>query len=177
MEVNRFNLQPDILEDDLIRIIPLKENDFERLFTVASDPLIWELHPIKDRYKREVFLAYFDSAVESKGAFLVFAKETNELIGSTRFYELLPDYSSVTIGFTFLARKYWGGMYNRSMKKLLIDYAFKYVDSVKFRIGSGNFRSQKAILKIGAKRIYDPNQINDKELANFEYEIKKEDWK
>ena len=168
-----INLQPE-LENDLIKIVPLKESDFERLFTVASDPSIWEQHPTKDRYKREIFQKYFDGAVESKSAFLVFNKATNELIGSTRFYDFKPEHSSIAIGFTFLARKYWGGDYNRSMKKLLLDYAFTFVNTILFHIGSTNIRSQKAVLKIGATKI---NEVDfdyyGTKLLHFEYAIGK----
>lgn len=171
-----FNLQPHFLEDNLVKLVPLKEDDFEQLYKVASDLLIWELHPIKDRYKKEEFKKFFDGAIESKGAFLVFDKVTNEIIGSTRFYDLTPDYTKVTIGFTFLSRNYWGGLYNKSMKKLLIDYAFNYVESVIFVIGTTNFRSQKAILKIGATRIGEKDIDNPGKLPSYLYEIKKSEW-
>jgi RimJ/RimL family protein N-acetyltransferase len=171
-----FNLQPEILENELIKIIPLTENDFDRLYAVASDPLIWVMHPITDRYKKEVFKGFFDSAIESKGAFLVLDKRTGEVIGSTRFYDLQPDYSKVIIGYTFLGRKYWGGDYNKAMKKLLIDYAFNFVDTVVFHIGITNYRSQKAILKIGAKKIDDDKLFNIGELPHYIYEIRKVDW-
>jgi RimJ/RimL family protein N-acetyltransferase len=89
-----FDLQP-ILENDLIKVVPLKESDFETLFAVASDPLIWEQHPNKDRYKREVFENFFKGAIESKGAFIVYEKETNKIVGSSRYYELNEADSSV----------------------------------------------------------------------------------
>jgi RimJ/RimL family protein N-acetyltransferase len=169
-----MNLQPALLEDDLVKIVPLKENDFDILFVVASDPLIWEQHPTKDRYKKEVFQVYFDSAVSSGSAFLLLEKATSELMGSTRYYDYHPEQSRIAIGYTFLARKFWGGEYNRAVKKLLLDYAFEFVDSVIFHIGPTNIRSQKAILKIGAKKIgevlYDGKQ-------HFEYEIRKADWR
>ena len=170
---SKMNLQPAILEDHIVSIIPLKENDFNELFSVASDPLIWEQHPSSDRYKKEVFQIYFDSAVQSGSAFLLYDKVTNELIGSSRYYDYNPEESKIAIGFTFLARKFWGGEYNRSVKKLMLDYAFRFVDSVVFHIGPSNIRSQKAILKIGAKKtgevLYDGK-------PHFEYEIKREGW-
>ncbi len=172
-----FNLQPDNLEDNLIYLKPLKEEDFDKLYAVASDQLIWELHPIKDRYKKEVFKEFFESAVASKGAFLVFDKLTNELIGSSRYYDLYRDYSRVTIGFTFLARKYWGGVYNKSLKKLMIDYAFNFVEKIMFSIGSSNIRSQKAILKIGAKRINNSDISGNGDVSSYEYEIIRSEWK
>ena len=78
-----INLQP-VLENEFIRLQPLQQNDFERLYAVASDPLIWEQHPNKDRYKREVFQTYFEGAMESKGALLVIDKLTGEVAGSSR---------------------------------------------------------------------------------------------
>jgi RimJ/RimL family protein N-acetyltransferase len=171
-----FVLQPQSLSDNLVELIPLAKDDFERLFLVASDPLIWEQHPSRDRYKREVFQKYFDGALESGGAFLVFDKSTNELIGSSRYYDLKP--SSVAIGYTFLARKYWGGNYNKAMKELMLNHAFQFVDSVVFHVGPDNIRSQKAVLKIGAKKTGEVElDYYGGKLLHFEYEIKKSTWK
>ena len=49
-----FSIQP-ILESHKVRLVPLQESDFERLYQVASDPLVWEQHPNKNRFEREVF--------------------------------------------------------------------------------------------------------------------------
>jgi RimJ/RimL family protein N-acetyltransferase len=107
-----INLQPTILEDELVSIVPLKKEDFEKLYEIGSDPLIWEQHPTRDRYKEEVFQIYFDSAVQSGSAFFLYNKATDELMGSSRFYDYNPEQSRIAIGFTFLARKFWGGEYN-----------------------------------------------------------------
>lgn len=169
-----FNLQPEILEDDITKLVPLKETDFESLFKVASDPLIWEQHPVKNRYKIEVFKPFFDAALNSKSAFLILDKNTNEIIGNTRYYDYNPEKSSIAIGFTFIGRKFWGGIYNQSNKKLLIDYAFQYVDSVIFHIGADNIRSQKAVSKLGAIKIGEMNVNNNGvDLPHFEFELKK----
>ncbi|MBW1654219.1 GNAT family N-acetyltransferase [Flavobacterium quisquiliarum] len=174
MTTSNFNLQPDILENEITKLIPLEEKHFEELFKVASDPLIWEQHPSKDRYHREGFTAFFEMAINSKGSFLILDKQTNEIIGTTRFYEYNPEKSSVAIGYTFLARKFWGGPYNKSNKKLLIDYAFQHVDSIFFHVGAENFRSQKAVLKLGAEKVRDMIlTANGIDMPYFEYELKK----
>lgn len=160
-----MNLQP-ILHNQEILLQPLTLNDFEALFKVASDPLIWEQHPEKLRYQKPVFQKYFDSAIESKGAFLIIDKVTNEIIGSSRYYNLDILKKEVTIGYTFIARKYWGTNCNQSLKKLMIDYAFNNVETVLFSIGINNVRSQKAIQKTGA-------QLLSKEDDSFIYFIKK----
>jgi len=165
-----MNWQPEILENESVRLVPLEEKDFDRLFKVAADPLIWEQHPSKDRYKKEVFQSYFDSAVSSGSAFLIFEKATGQLIGSSRYYDHNPDLSRIAIGYTFLAKEFWGGKYNAAIKKLMLDYAFQFVDSVIFHIGPTNIRSQQAILKLGAKKIGE-EEYND--ISQFVYEIRK----
>jgi RimJ/RimL family protein N-acetyltransferase len=124
--------------------------DWEGLFAVASDPLIWEQHPESDRYKEEVFKIFFEGALESGGAFVVIDTKTQQIIGSTRFHGYDPEKSEIEIGWTFLARSYWGGRYNREMKQLMLAHAFKFVENVVFYVGENNVRSQKATEKIGA---------------------------
>jgi len=138
------------LEDELVSLIPLQESDFEKLYEVASDPLIWEQHPSWDRYKKEVFQDFFKGAMDSKGGYLILEKETGEIIGSSRYYEYDAAEKSIAIGYTFIARKFWGGKYNSAIKKLMIDHAFTFADQVIFHVGMNNIRSQKAVLKLGA---------------------------
>ena len=123
--------------------------DWDDLFAVAADPFIWEQHPESDRYKEDVFKVFFREALESRGAFVIIDK-SGRIIGSTRFYGYDPEKSEIEIGWTFLARKYWGGRYNRELKQLMLDHAFKFVESVIFYVGENNIRSQKATEKIGA---------------------------
>lgn len=148
---NRF--RPDILENEIIKIIPLEESDFGRLFEVASDPLIWEQHPDKNRYKKEIFQIYFDNAINQKTAFLIIDKATNSIIGSTRYYDYNAENSSIAIGFTFLVKSHWGGFYNKSCKTLLIEHAFQFVDKIYFHIGAANIRSQMGTSRIGAHKV------------------------
>ena len=147
-----FDLQPD-LKGELLELRPLTPGDWDDLFAVASDPLIWEQHPESNRYKEEIFKVFFRDALESGGAFVVIDRATQEIVGSTRFYGYDPEKSEIEIGWTFLARKYWGGQYNREMKSLMLNHAFKFVENVVFLIGEKNIRSQKAIEKIGAIRV------------------------
>jgi RimJ/RimL family protein N-acetyltransferase len=143
-----FDLQPN-LKGELIELRPLTPEDWDDLFAVASDPLIWEQHPESDRYKEEVFRAFFKSALESGGAFVIIDKQNQKIIGSTRFHGYDPAKSEIEIGWTFVARKYWGGRYNAEMKQLMLDHAFKFVENVLFYVGENNVRSQKATEKIG----------------------------
>ena len=89
---------------------------------------------------------------ESGGAFIVIDTQTQQIIGSTRFHGYDPEKSEIEIGWTFLARKYWGGRYNAEMKQLMLRHAFKFVENVVFFVGENNLRSQKATEKIGAAK-------------------------
>jgi RimJ/RimL family protein N-acetyltransferase len=170
----RFDLQPN-LENDLLILRPLKEEDFESLYQVASDPLIWEQHPMKNRSERDGFKVFFEEAIASGGAFVIIDKKTETIIGSTRFNQVKAVSNAVEIGWTFLARQYWGGHYNQSMKKLLMDYAFDFVENIVFYINEYNFRSQKAVEKLGGERIthIENKLLETKVHSSFMYLITK----
>lgn len=147
-----FDLQP-ILRGQLLELRPLRPEDFHDLYAVASDPLIWEQHPARDRYKEEVFQAFFREALDSGGAFIAIDLKDGQIIGSSRFHGYDKEKNEIEIGWTFLARSHWGGVYNREMKRLMLRHAFKFVERVVFLIGPQNLRSQKALEKIGGVRV------------------------
>jgi N-acetyltransferase len=147
-----MNWQPLDLKNEWVELTPLTPTDFEVIYAVAKDPLIWEQHPNPDRYKRDVFQTYFQGAIASGGAFLI-KDRTGNAIGCTRFYEHVPANREVKIGYTFFSRDCWGKPFNQSTKALMLKYAFQFVDYVIFHVGAGNIRSQKAMEKIGGLRI------------------------
>jgi RimJ/RimL family protein N-acetyltransferase len=159
-----MDLQPTLRGPRVI-LRPLLEDDFESLFAAASDPLIWAIHPEPNRYQRPVFQTFFDRAIASKGAFAAIDTRTEEIIGSSRYYGL--DGRTVKIGYTFLVRKYWGINFNQEMKQLMLDYAFRHVDTVKFEVGETNFRSRRALEKIGA-RFLENTVIDQKPYVVYE---------
>ena len=172
-----MNIQPT-LENENVKLVPLTQNDFEELFSVASNPLVWEQHPNKDRYKREVFENFFTGAMESGGAFKIIDKKSNEIAGSTRFYDYSPEDNSIFIGYTFYGTKFWGSKLNPQVKKLVLDYIFQFVDKVNFHVGKDNIRSQKAMEKLGAKKVDEVNvaYFGEPEKLNVVFEIKKENY-
>jgi N-acetyltransferase len=169
-----FDLQPH-LKGELIHLRPLRPGDWDELFAVASDSLIWEQHPESDRHKEPVFRNFFREALESGGAFAVLNRHTGQVIGSTRFYGYDPQKSEIEIGWTFLARKYWGSHFNAEMKRLLLNHAFRFVESVVFFIGQENLRSQKAMEKVGGIKNGTMHRIygNRTPSLNVKYVIKK----
>ena len=163
-----FDLQP-ILQGKLVKLRPLRPEDFPSLYEVASDPLIWEQHPDRDRYKEEVFKDFFRVALESGGALLASDAATDRVIGSSRFHGYSSEKREIEIGWTFLARSHWGGLYNREMKHLMVRHAFRFVDTVVFLIGPKNIRSQRAVEKIGGVRIV--SRINGQGRESVAYKI------
>jgi RimJ/RimL family protein N-acetyltransferase len=143
-----FELQPHLI-GDRIELRPLRPDDWESLFAVASDHLIWEQHPASDRYQEDVFREFFREALDSGGALVVIDRKTQEIIGSSRYFGFDAGKSEIEIGWTFLARSYWGGEYNGELKRLMLDHAFRFVENVIFKIGSKNFRSRRAVEKVG----------------------------
>jgi len=146
-----FELQPT-LTGALLELRPLRPEDFHDLFAVASDPAIWEQHPASDRYKEDVFKEFFREALESGGAFAVIDRRTGRIIGSSRYFGYSEERNEIEIGWTFLARSYWGGVHNREMKQLMLRHAFRFVETVVFLVGPENMRSQRAMEKIGGVR-------------------------
>ncbi len=144
-----FQLQPT-LQGEHIHLRPLTEHDYEPLLAAASDPLIWEQHPAQ-RYKPEVFRAFFTDSMASGGALLALDASTGAVIGTSRYNGYDEAKSAIEIGWSFLKREYWGGPHNREMKKLMIDHAFQFLENVIFVVDSKNLRSQKAVEKIGGK--------------------------
>lgn len=142
------NWQPHLIGTS-IKLRPLTEGDFEELFEAASDPLIWEQHPDRERYTRKRFEEYFCSAMDSRGAFTILDLQTGKMIGSSRFTSYSPENKSIEIGYTFLVRSHWGGTFNRELKTLMLNYAFQFVDCVYFVVGKENMRSRRAMVKFG----------------------------
>ena len=119
---------------------------------MASDPLIWEQHPEHNRFQEPTFRAFFEEALESRGALVALDRANGQVIGSSRYHGYDSEQSLIEIGWTFLARVYWGGRYNGEMKRLMLEHAFKWVKRVIFIIGPDNRRSQRAVEKIGGVR-------------------------
>lgn len=160
-----FDTQP-VLQGERLQLRPLHADDWQALYAVASDSLIWEQHPARNRHEMDVFRAFFDEALASGGALVVIDRANGLIVGSSRFHGYDEATSQVEIGWTFLSRLYWGGVYNGELKRLMLEHAFRFVESVIFVVGRRNVRSQKALEKIGAVQTGDtaPGAGGDSEV-------------
>ncbi|MGQ0733591.1 MAG: GNAT family N-acetyltransferase [Acidobacteriota bacterium] len=174
IDVISLDLQPHLV-GDLLELRPLRPEDWDGLFLAASDPQIWRAHPARDRYKEEVFREYFREALESGGALVAVDRTSDRIIGASRYFRHGPDQTELEIGWTFLARAYWGGDYNGEMKRLMLDHAFQVVDRVLFLVATTNGRSRRALEKIGGvltDRI-EKRRIHDAIVDHVVYEIRR----
>ena len=146
-----FDYQP-MLRGDLVGLRPLRADDYDDLYRVAADPLIWEQHPVPTRHEAGEFQAFFGRALASGGTLIAIDAKSRAVIGASRYHGYDEEASEVEIGWTFLARSHWGGHYNGQLKRLMLRHAFRFVDRVVFCIGPQNLRSQRAVEKIGAVR-------------------------
>lgn len=168
-----MNRQPT-LETERLTIRPMSEADREPLFAIASDPMIWEQHPIHDRWRREVFDAFFDEGLASGGALVIQRKSDGAVLGSTRYDRYDPAEGGVVeIGWTYLARDCWGKGINPEMKRAMLAHALADVGRVEFRVGDTNYRSRIALEAIGAERTerYELGKYQGKRVVHLVYEI------
>jgi RimJ/RimL family protein N-acetyltransferase len=176
--MSAFDLQPTLIGPRVI-VRPIAPADWREMFAAASDPEIWALHPVSDRYKEPVFRAFFDGALALKSAFSFVERESGRVIGSSRYYGHDPARSEIEIGWTFLARPYWGGSYNREIKRLMLEHAYTFVDTVVFWVGETNWRSQRAMEKIGAVRRAQlkSRSLDGRTSPHVVFEIRKNDFR
>ncbi len=145
--------EPIILESENYLLRRLQSEDFTELFKAASNPEIWLQHPEPDRYLLSGFERYFSKIISLQYPFVIIDKKTQQIIGSSSYYDYISEKNDIVIGYTFLKKEYWGGLANSEVKKLMLDFAFKFVHAVYLHVGSKNIRSQKAVLKIGGKLV------------------------
>ncbi|WP_454885296.1 GNAT family N-acetyltransferase [Sphingomonas oryzagri] len=172
-----FDFQPT-LEGNLLALRPADREDFDALFAVASDPGIWAIHPAHDRWREPVFRAFFDDSFADRGGLIAIEQASGGIFGFSRYSMARCEADEVEIGWTFLARRLWGGRYNSEMKRLMLDHAFRFVGTALFRIGDTNLRSRRAIEKIGGRLIDRTEMVNvaGAPALHVTYAIRRDDW-
>jgi RimJ/RimL family protein N-acetyltransferase len=141
-----------VLGGERLLLRPLALADWDALYAVASDRELWAGHPSHDRWQEPVFREFFDDALAKGGALAIVDKATGRVIGSSRFQDY--DHTGegqVEIGWSFLDRSYWGRGYNAEFKRLMLEYAFRFVGRVVFRVGGDNLISRGAMKNIGGR--------------------------
>ncbi|MHA6721501.1 GNAT family N-acetyltransferase [Sphingomonas sp. RS2018] len=139
-----------VLTGEHVLLRPMTAADREPLYAVASDRDLWAMHPAHDRWRREVFDAFFNAGLASGGALVIIDRASGPVIGSSRYDGWDGEADEIEIGWTYLARSHWGGPYNGEAKALMLGHIFAQVGTVVFMIGEDNLRSRRAVEKLGA---------------------------
>ena len=170
--VEGIDLQPRLV-GRTITLRPLQQEDFSQLYTAASDPRVWEMHPDSSRYKEDVFRErFFTGAIASGGALAVVHNQIDRIVGSSRYYKWNSDLQHISIGFTFLEPDLWGDGTNREMKDLMLRHIFRYANTVWFHVGETNLRSRRAVEKLGATFSHSENrELDGKPYVQLFYEL------
>ena len=159
------------LQDDALLLRPLAADDWAAVYAVASDAEVWALHPANDRWQEAEFRRFFDEAMASGGALAAIDRTSGAIIGSSRYEQKYCEPGEVEIGWTFLAREFWGGAYNAELKRLMLEHAFRFVKKVLFLADSQNHRSRRALAKIEAVAV--GAQAGTSGHENLIYEVRR----
>lgn len=154
-----FNFSDNIiLEDDLVLLRPLQESDVENLLEISiNEPETWK-YSLVGADGRENLINYIQSAVKSRATqkefpFIVFDKKSQKYAGSTRFYDINPEFKTLQLGYTWYGSAFRGTGLNKHCKFLLLHFAFETLgmERVEFRADNNNERSIAAMKSIGCK--------------------------
>jgi RimJ/RimL family protein N-acetyltransferase len=150
--------KPATLEGNGVRLEPLEAKHEEGLKAAAADGKLWELFftsvPEPDQVS-----TYISQALEKQkqGEMLPWAVrdlKTNAIVGSTRYHDIIAAADRVEIGYTWYAQRCQRSHVNTACKLLLFSFAFEKNNCkvVGLRTDNFNFRSQRAIEALGAKK-------------------------
>ena len=141
-----FERQPT-LTGQLLRLRPLVEADHDGLYRVAADPLIWAQHPDPSRAQPPGFKIFFDKALESGGALAVIDRAEQKIIGTSRYHRITSD--DVMIGYTFLARAYWG----RGLGTEVAGAEASFLDVAQSELRSGVFDLGQSLERVRGRHL------------------------
>ncbi len=153
-----IKVRPEQLEGHGVRLEPLSLEHEKGLIEAAKDGRLWELFftsvPQPEQAKK-----YIEDALkgQQQGEMLPWAVrdlKSNTIVGSTRYHDIIPAADRVEIGYTWYAQRCQRSHVNTACKLLLFSFAFEKISCqvVGLRTDNFNFRSQRAIEALGAKK-------------------------
>ncbi|MCX7900768.1 MAG: GNAT family N-acetyltransferase [Burkholderiaceae bacterium] len=150
--------QPVTLQGRHVRLLPLRVEHEAALRAAAADGELWRLR-VTSVPEPEQTAAYIAAALAGQrdGTMLPFAvqeRSTGQIVGSTRYHDIVTDLDRVEIGYTWYARSWQRTAVNTECKLLLLTHAFDALGCavVAFRTDNFNFASQRALERLGARR-------------------------
>lgn len=149
---------PIRLHDDYVALEPLCLEHVPALEAAAADGELWNLTVTSVPAPGQA-QSYVENALrgQSEGHMLPFAVRevgSGEIVGSTRYYEIVPELPRLAIGYTWYAKRWQKSHLNTACKRLLLEHAFETLQcvAVAFHTDEQNEDSQRAIERLGAQR-------------------------
>jgi len=146
------------LAGDKVELIPLDRSHREGLLKAATDGKLWELWftavPCDQTIDRYIDQALSEKKEGKAFPFTIIERETDQVIGSTRYLNIEQRHKRLEIGNTWYAKSFQRTGVNTECKYLLLRHAFENLNciAVEFRTHWHNHRSRNAILRLGAKQ-------------------------
>ena len=170
-----------------VKLILLEKSHAEQIVDAASDGELWNLLvtsvPSKDTVESYIQFALAEQATGKGMPFVIIDKNSNTIIGSTRYCNATPEHRRLEIGYTWYSKSYQRTGVNTECKLLLLQHAFEVLDciAVEFRTNIHNIASKNAVQRLGAKqdgilrnhRINPDGSIRDSVV----YSITNQEWK
>jgi RimJ/RimL family protein N-acetyltransferase len=153
-----IRVDPTELEGYGVRLEPMVAEHATALAEAASDGRLWELWftsvPSPEKFPDHIALALAGQVDGHMMPWVVRELATGKVVGSTRYHDIVAAIDRVEIGYTWYAKSWQRSHVNTACKLLLLQHAFETLGCavVGFRTDNFNFRSQRAIEALGAKR-------------------------
>ena len=150
-------VEPITLTGNVVRLEPLQARHVEGLSEAAQDSAIWSFMPYNPSRSLEAMREWMADALEAQERgkelpFVIVQRETNRVVGSTRYLTIVPRDHGLEIGGTWLAHDVRRTAVNTECKYLLLRHAFETLGAIRvqFKTDSRNLTSQRAIERLGA---------------------------
>jgi len=147
-----------LLENERVLLRPLRTNHYDHLIRFSKEqPELWKYSLItaagSDNLINYMQIAEKGRNEQKEYPFIVFDKKTNQYAGSTRFYDIQPDFKTLQLGYTWYGKEFQGTGLNKNCKYLLLEFAFEkwQMERVEFRADNENVISIAAMKSIGCK--------------------------
>jgi len=150
------DLGPVILDGEFVRLEPLQAEHADALLAAGADEHVWDHLAVVPRTREEMSSVVASAlALQRTGesvAFVVRWKQSGQLVGSTRYLDIVRVHRRLEIGWTWYAPDFWGGPVNPECKLLMLAHAFDVCGAIRVQLKTDdrNHHSQRAIAKLGA---------------------------
>lgn len=144
-----------ILENDFVKLSPLKINHVYQLAKVSNDEFIWK-YLFENGKKKKHLTNYIQTAIQNRKLrkeypFIIFDKTKKLIAGTTRIYNFNPDWKTLKLGHTWYGKEFRGTHLNKHCKYLLFEFVFEKIkmERIGFGVHAENIPSIKALESIG----------------------------